>query len=59
MKSVFAGVSAVALAVAGAASIASALGNEQANNAPTASNQAQQPVYRCEVSRAPSEHLLP
>ncbi len=48
MKSVFAGVSAVALAVAGAASIASALGNEQANNAPTASNQAQQPVYRCE-----------
>ena len=48
MKSVFAGVSAVALAVAGAASIASDLGNEQANNAPTASNQAQQPVYRCE-----------
>ena len=48
MKSAFAGVSAVALAVAGAASIASALGNEQANNAPTASNQAQQPVYRCE-----------
>ena len=48
MKSVFAGVSAVALAVAGAAGIASALGNEQANNAPTASNQAQQPVYRCE-----------
>ena len=48
MKSVFAGVSAVALAVAGAAGIASALGNEQANNAPTAANQAQQPVYRCE-----------
>jgi len=48
MKSVFAGVSAVALAVAGAASIASALGNEQTNNAPTAANQAQQPVYRCE-----------
>ena len=48
MKSVFAGVSAVALAVAGAASIASALGNEQANNAPTAANQTQQPVYRCE-----------
>lgn len=48
MKSVFAGVSAVALAVAGAAGIASALGNEQNNNAPTAANQAQQPVYRCE-----------
>ncbi|MFC2370341.1 MAG: hypothetical protein ACFNMB_03940 [Candidatus Saccharimonas sp.] len=48
MKSVFAGVSAVALAVAGAAGIASALGNEQTNNAPTAANQAQQPVYRCE-----------
>ncbi len=48
MKSVFAGVSAVALAVAGAAGIASALGNEQANNAPTAANQTQQPVYRCE-----------
>lgn len=48
MKSVFAGVSAIALAVAGAAGIASALGNEQANNAPTAANQAQQPVYRCE-----------
>lgn len=48
MKSVFAGVSAVALAVAGAAGIASALGNEQANNAPAAANQAQQPVYRCE-----------
>ena len=48
MKSVFAGVSAVALAVAGAAGIASALGNEQANNVPTAANQAQQPVYRCE-----------
>lgn len=48
MKSVFAGVSAVALAVAGAAGIASALGNEQANNAPTAANQVQQPVYRCE-----------
>ena len=38
MKSVFAGVSAVALAVASAAGIASALGNEQANNAPTAAN---------------------
>ena len=38
----------VALAVAGAAGIASALGNEQTNNAPTAANQAQQPVYRCE-----------
>ena len=48
MKSVFAGVSAVALAVAGAAGIASALGNEQTNNAPAAANQAQQPVYRCE-----------
>ena len=48
MKSVFAGVSAVALAVAGAASIANALGNEQTNNAPTDANQAQQPVYRCE-----------
>ena len=48
MKSVFAGVSAVALAVASAAGIASALGNEQANNAPAAANQAQQPVYRCE-----------
>ncbi|MBB1559221.1 hypothetical protein HG438_002870 [Candidatus Saccharibacteria bacterium] len=48
MKSVFAGVSAIALAVAGAAGIASALGNEQANNAPAAANQAQQPVYRCE-----------
>ena len=48
MKSVFAGVSAVALAVAGAAGIASAIGNEQANNAPAAANQAQQPVYRCE-----------
>lgn len=48
MKSVFAGVSAVALAVASAAGIASALGNEQTNNAPTAANQAQQPVYRCE-----------
>lgn len=48
MKSVFTGVSAVALAVAGAAGIASALGNEQNNNAPTAANQAQQPVYRCE-----------
>ena len=44
----FAGLSAVALTVAGAAGIASALGNEQANNAPTAANQAQQPVYRCE-----------
>lgn len=48
MKSVFAGVSAVALAVAGTASIANALGNEQTNNAPTDANQAQQPVYRCE-----------
>lgn len=48
MKSVFAGVSAIALAVAGAAGIASALGNEQANNAPAAANQVQQPVYRCE-----------
>lgn len=48
MKSIFAGVSAVALAVAGAAGIASALGNEQTNNAPAAANQAQQPVYRCE-----------
>ena len=35
MKSVFAGVSAVALAVAGAAGIASALGNEQTNKPPT------------------------
>ena len=47
MKSVFAGVSAVALAVASAAGVASALNANQPNNAP-ATNQAQQPVYRCE-----------
>ena len=47
MKSVFAGVSAVALAVASAAGVASALNTNQPHNAPTAS-QAQQPVYRCE-----------
>ena len=44
----FAGLSAIAVVAVSAAGIASALGNEQANNAPAAANQAQQPVYRCE-----------
>lgn len=43
----FAGLSAIAVVAVSAAGVASALNADQPNNAP-ATNQAQQPVYRCE-----------
>ena len=43
----FAGLSAIAVVAVSAASVASALNANQPNNAP-ATNQTQQPVYRCE-----------
>ena len=43
----FAGLSAIAVVAVSAAGVASALNANQPNNAP-ATNQAQQPVYRCE-----------